>query len=143
MRSSRDCSDRWVVVLTTTAIVLGTPLAVRSGAAPSMRHPEAWTGAEWAGLGLHEKELYLSGFIAGAAAEQARAHAMARSSAPDSGALSSATVEMLRRAGQLRYSYAPSVYAAQIDDFYWWENHRARPIVDVMITLNRRMKEPQ
>jgi hypothetical protein len=133
---------------TTAAILAGTGLAVSSRAAPEPRHPVQWTGAEWAALGGREKELYLSGFIAGAAAEQARAVQAARRSAPDSSggdssARASATIARLKRAGQLEYSYAPSVYAAQIDDFYWWEDHRAWPIVDAMLTINRRMKEPQ
>lgn len=136
------------VALMACVMMLGTGLAVHSRAAPEPRHPVQWTGAEWAVLSGREKELYLSGFIAGAATEQARAAQAAPRRAPasasdDSSAHASATIAQLRRAGQLEYSYAPSVYAAQIDDFYWWEDHRAWPIVDVMDTINRRMKEPQ
>jgi hypothetical protein len=140
------------VAWTACAVMLGTGLAVESRAASEPKHPVLWTGAEWAALGGREKELYLSGFIAGAAAAQARASAgatvPARGTSDSRGGSSgdssaSATIARLRRAGQLEYSYAPSVYAAQIDDFYWWEDHRAWPIVDVMDTINRRMKEPQ
>jgi hypothetical protein len=136
------------VALTACAMVLGTGLAVSSRAAPEPRHPVQWTGAEWAALSGREKALYLSGFIAGAATAQARAAQAAPRRAPaspsgDSSARASATIAQLRRVGQLEYSYAASVYAAQIDDFYWWEDHRAWPIVDVMDTINRRMKEPQ
>ncbi|HEX6535733.1 MAG TPA: hypothetical protein VF041_14140 [Gemmatimonadaceae bacterium] len=104
------------------------------------RHPALLTGADWATFGFREKELYLSGFIAGAAAEQVRALATARTGAPDSAALASGAIEALHEAKQLYFSYAPSVYSAQIDDFYWWVNHADTPIVDVMITINRQMK---
>lgn len=104
------------------------------------RRPTMLTGQDWAGFGFREKELYLSGFLAGAGAEQTRALATASGTAPDSSAISSAAIERLHAAKQLRYSYAPSVYSAQIDDFYWWRNHVDVPIVDVMITINRQMK---
>lgn len=111
-----------------------------ASATPQPRHPALLTGADWARFGFREKELYLSGFIAGAGAEQARALAAERGGAVDSSAVSSGAIEMLHAAKQLRYSYAPSVYSAQIDDFYWWKNHTDTPIVDVMITINRQMK---
>jgi hypothetical protein len=131
-------------VALTAALVAGTALAVTGRAAPEPRHPVQWTDAEWTTLNVREKELYLSGFIAGAATEQARAAmTAARRGAGDSSAQSSATIERLRRSGQLEYSYAPSVYAAQIDDYYWWQDHRTQPIVDVLAAINRRMKEPQ
>lgn len=104
------------------------------------RRPTMLTGQDWAAFGFREKELYLSGFVAGAAAEQVRDLAAASGAAPDSSAVSSAAIERLHAARQLRYSYAPSVYSAQIDDFYWWKNHVDVPIVDVMIAINRQMK---
>lgn len=104
------------------------------------RGPTQLTGADWLAFGPKEKDAYLSGFIAGAAAEQVRAGAAADAGMPDSAAVSSGAIERLRSAKQLRFSYAASVYAVQIDDYYWWTDHRTTPIVDVMITLNRRMK---
>lgn len=44
---------------------------------------------------------------------------------------------------QLPYPYAPLVYSAQLDDFYWWANHADTPIVDVMIAVNRQMLAPR
>jgi hypothetical protein len=106
------------------------------------RHPALLTGADWAAFGSRGKEAYLTGFIAGAAAEQVRANAATSGQSSDSSAVSTGAVAKLLAARDLRFSYAPSVYAAQLDDFYWWENHRAVPIVDAMISINRRMKQP-
>jgi hypothetical protein len=112
--------------------------AASAGSGP--RGPTQLTGADWMAFGPKEKDAYLNGFIAGAAAEQVRAGAAADAGTPDSTAMSSGAIERLRSTKQLRFSYAPSVYAVQIDDYYWWTDHRTTPIVDVMITLNRRMK---
>ncbi len=124
-------------------VVLAAFGAIRHGAAAVQqpRHPVLLTGADWAAYGPQEKDAYLSGFIAGAAAEQARALAATAGDSVDSGAVVSSAIARLRNGKQLRFSYAPSVYAAQIDDFYWWVNHRDMPIVDVMITINRQMKD--
>ena len=89
------------------------------------------------------REAGASSSLAGAAAEQVRAAAAARGSAADSAAVSSAAIERLRAARQLAYPYAPSVYSAQLDDFYWWVNHADTPIVDAMITINRQMLAPE
>jgi hypothetical protein len=110
------------------------------------RHPALLTGADWTRFGSREKQLYLSGFIAGAAAERVRSMAAPRaadSASVDSAAVSSAAIERLRAAKQLPYPYAPSVYSAQLDDFYWWVNHADTPIVDAMITINRQMLTPE
>jgi hypothetical protein len=126
------------------AFAAGVEVAV---ARQQPRHPTLLTGADWRRFGLREKQLYLSGFIAGAAAERVRGMAAARGgaadSAADSAAVSSAAIERLRAAKQLPYPYAPSVYSAQLDDFYWWVNHVDTPIVDAMITINRQMLSPE
>jgi len=97
------------------------------------------TGEYWAGLTPAERQVYLSGFVAGAAAEQARAVANAAGRESDSAAVSSGAVADLRARHLLQYPFAPSVYSAQVDDFYWWSNHRDTPIVDAMIFFNREM----
>lgn len=112
-----------------------------AAAVPQPRHPVLLTGADWAAYGPKEKEAYLSGFIAGAAAEQGRALAVTAGDSVDTGAVVTSEIARLRNGHQLRFSYAPSVYAAQIDDFYWWVDHRDTSIVDVMIMINRQMKD--
>ena len=123
--------------------VLGAFAAGREGGPAAMqpRHPALLTGADWVAYGPKEKDAYLSGFIAGAGAEQARALAALAGDSLDSSAVSSSAITRLTDGKQLRFSYAPSVYSAQIDDFYWWEDHRGVPIVDVLITINRQMRD--
>ena len=123
--------------------VLGAFAAGRDSGLAAMqpRHPALKTGVDWAAYGPKEKGAYLSGFIAGAGAEQARALAALAGDSLDSSAVSSGAIARLANGKQLRFSYAPSVYSAQIDDFYWWEDHRDVPIVDVVITINRQLKD--
>jgi len=67
--------------------------------------------------------------LAGAAAEQARAAATA--------------IDTMRAQGTLRYRFAPHVYAAQIDDFYWWQDRVSVPIVDAMAQINGALGDQQ
>ena len=105
-------------------------------------HPVSFTGTEWMAYGSREKQAYLSGFVAGAAAEQVFASAGSAGNLPESTAVSSGAILRLRAGKQLHFPYAPSVYSAQLDDYYWWTDHRATRIVDVMITTNRQMLHP-
>ena len=100
--------------------VLGQP------AAPAPTHLD---GAYWKQLSAGEKQAYLAGFLAGAAAEQARAAAR--------------PIDTLRAQDALRYRFAPNVYAAQIDDFYWWQDRVRVPLVDAMIAINGAMDDQQ
>ncbi len=121
--------------------VTATTHAARAASmAQGERHPTLLTGADWSAFGPREKEAYVSGFLAGAAAEQAR-NAAAETGRSDSAAVSSRAITALRTAHALRFSYAPSVYESQIDDYYWWVNHSDTPIVDVMISINHQMRD--
>jgi hypothetical protein len=106
-------------------------------------HPALLTGIFWGQLRPAEKQAYLSGFIAGAAAEQARSVAAAEGRAQDSVAVSSHAIAKMRADRTLHFRFAVPVYAAQIDDFYWWENHASVPIVDAMIFFNGEMLKQQ
>jgi hypothetical protein len=130
------------------AALAGTALAPRSRATtddsfstPSTqdtttpRHPTLLAGAYWTHLSGAEKRVYLSGFLAGAAAEQARTAVAAVQPDDDTAAVAGA-VESLRTRHALRFPFAPQVYVAQLDDFYWWSNHTTVPIVDALITVN-------
>ena len=145
-RRRRGLVGRVVIAALAATALIGAAFGPGLGLASARqrpRHPTLLTGADWTQFGLREKQLYLSGFIAGAAAEQVRGMAAARGGASDSAAVSSAAIERLRAARQLPYPYAPSVYSAQLDDFYWWVNHADTPIVDAMITINRQMLAPE
>ena len=126
-------------------LTLGAAAAVgAAGAAAAARGTFAppaalLTGEYWSGLTPAERQIYLSGFVAGAAAEQVRGEAVAAGRERDSAAVSSGAVAALRERRALHFPFAPSVYSAQVDDFYWWSNHRETPIVDAMIFFNGEM----
>jgi hypothetical protein len=84
--------------------------------------PTRLDGTYWARLTPAEKRVYLQGFVAGAAAEQAKAAGV--------------PAESLRDRHALHFAFMPPVYAAQIDDFYWWQNHASTPIVEAMQQIN-------
>ena len=106
-------------------------------------HAALRAGAYWAGLSPAAKQVYLTGFLAGAAAEQVRAAAESAGRGGDSLAVSSRAIDELRVARKLQYRFAPPVYSAQVDDFYWWQNHTETPIVDALIFFNREMLKQQ
>ena len=130
------------------ALVIAGAMAVAmtSGAAMARQrdpHPTILAGAYWAQLRSNEKQIYLAGFLAGAAAEQVRGRAMAEGTSADSLAVSSHAIGELRAARELHFRFGTPVYSAQIDDFYWWQNHRDVPIVDAMIRFNGDMLKQQ
>jgi hypothetical protein len=117
--------------ITTVALVAGTVGLGAMGVLgqPAVPAPTHLGGAYWKQLSASEKQTYLAGFLAGAAAEQARAAATA--------------IDTLRVHSALRYPFAPHVYAAQIDDFYWWQDRVSVPIVDAMVQINGALDDQQ
>ena len=130
-------------------VALAVAVGVISGAAMARQqhqqqpHATLLAGAYWSQLRPAEKQIYLAGFLAGAAAEQVRGRAVSEGKAADSLAVSSQAISQLRAERGLQYRFAPAVYSAQIDDFYWWQNHRETPIVDAMIRFNADMLKQQ
>jgi hypothetical protein len=129
--------------MTSGAALARSPMARSSIARAQDPHPTQLAGAYWAQLRPNEKQIYLAGFLAGAAAEQVRARALSDGTSADSLAVSSHAIGELRAARSLQYRFATPVYSAQIDDFYWWQNHREVPIVDAMIRFNGDMLKQQ
>jgi hypothetical protein len=117
--------------ITTVALVAGTVGLGAMGVLgqPIVPAPTHLDGAYWKQLSAGEKQAYLSGFLAGAAAEQARATATA--------------IDTLRAHGALRYPFAPHVYTAQIDDFYWWQDRVSVPIVEAMVLIRGTLDDEQ
>lgn len=112
-------------------------LAAHHSPTDSLAHlpPTLLAGDYWTHLSPADKQVYLSGFLAGAGAEQARA-AVAGVHADDDTAAVAGALESLRTRHALRFTFVPQVYAAQLDDFYWWSNHATVPIVDALIMVN-------
>ena len=115
---------------------LGLVMLLGSGAMPvkGVQSPAQLAGRDWKGFGPREKEAYLAGFIAGAAAVRGNSAAESTDTTP------SKAIDVMRTAKQLPYPYSVSVYASQIDDYYWWENHLEVPIVDVMARTNFQLR---
>jgi hypothetical protein len=99
-----------------------TPASRAPGDSVPTAFPTRLDGTYWSHLTSAEKRIYLAGFVAGAAAEQAGAAGM--------------PADSLRGRHALDFAFAPSVYAAEIDDFYWWEDHTSTPIVEAMRQIN-------
>jgi hypothetical protein len=117
-----------------------------SSSTPAARaepHAALLAGAYWQKLSPAERQAYLTGFVAGAAAEQARSRAEQSGRATDSAAVSSGAIDALRSARALHFRFAPHVYSAQVDDFYTKSDRAATPIVDAMIFFNREMLKQQ
>lgn len=115
---------------------LGLGIVLGSGPIParSLQSPAQLAGRDWQKFGPKEKEAYLAGFIAGAATVRSGGGAVSTDTTP------SRAIDVMRAAKELPFPYSVSVYASQIDDFYWWQNHLDIPIVDVMARTNLQLQ---
>ena len=113
---------------------LGILLGSDAMSAKPVKSPAQLAGRDWQGFGPKEKEAYLAGFISGAATAQCSSTAVSTDTTP------SKAIDVMRAAKQLPYPYSVSVYASQIDDYYWWENHLDVPIVDVLARTNFQLR---
>jgi hypothetical protein len=135
----------------TAVLVLAMPaLAFAAGRATAREatrqaapHVTQLDGTYWKSLVPDERQVYLAGFITGAAAEEIRAAAASLGHARDSAAVSAAAIADWRATHGLNFRFAPSVYSAQLDDYYWWSNHNTIPIVDVLVRTNGEMLKQQ
>lgn len=98
-----------------------------------------YDGRAWAAFAPREKQAYVAGFLGGAGLSDAAA---VTGASADSGAIHHA-LDSLYRAGALRFAYGEMVYATQLDEFYWWENHVPVPIYLELRELNEKMRKGQ
>jgi hypothetical protein len=120
-----------IVVIAGMAL-LGGGLVMGAGAA--QRSPR-WTvldGRDWTDFAPKEKEAYVAGFLAGAA--------NAAVTAADT-AVIRATVDSLYRTGALQFPFGHMVYANQLDEFYWWDNHVPTPLYLALSSINERLRQ--
>jgi hypothetical protein len=125
--------------LATGLVVLlgGAATVVVARALPPEQGQHDWLDADgdrWRGLSPEARMAYTEGFLVGAAVGQAAAGAPEG----DSAAVRR-TLDSLARGG-LRFPYAPNVYGARIDDYFWWENHRTLPIWHAFEEVNHDLK---
>ena len=114
------------------AALLGTGLAVEARAAQEPRRWVMLDGRDWTQFAPQQKQAYVAGFLAGAAA--------AATSNPDTAVIRS-TVDSLHKAGGLRFPLGHMVYATQLDEFYWWDNHIPIPLYLALSSINQRMNQ--
>jgi hypothetical protein len=98
----------------------------------------AWLSADgrsWRALSADSKEAYLAGFLAGTALTQA----LEQGAADSAGLVQH--LDSLSRSG-FRFPYAPSVYGARLEDYYWYEDHRSLPIWHALLEVNYRLTSP-
>jgi len=114
------------------AALLGGTLVVGASAA---EQPARWTaldGRDWTEFAPRQKEAYVAGFLAGAA--------NAAVSSTDT-AVIRATVDSLYRTGALQFPFGHMVYANQLDEFYWWDNHVPTPLYLALSAINQRLRQ--
>ena len=120
--------------LASAAFLAGATITHQSG-----RPWRSYDRQEWQGFTSGEKQSYLAGFLAGAGLTQAEA--VAGGVNADSGRVA-AVLDSLDRAGALHFAHGGSVYAAQLSDFYWWEDHRTIRLYLALRHINQGMRRP-
>jgi hypothetical protein len=121
-------------------IALGASLALSlpgtrpTGAAAQTRSPVALTGNDWDKMSPDERQGYIAGFIAGAAAHQASG---GKTTMP--GARVAAEAARLKKAGSLHFKFGENVYRSHIDDYFFYQNRRVQPLIQVIVGVNSQM----
>lgn len=111
--------------------------ALAAGRGTALQAPPSWAalgGREWTRYAPGEKQAYVAGFLAGGAVADAE-----RAGAQDTAALRR-VVDSLFRGGGLRFPFGHVVYATQLDEFYWWDNHVPVPLYLALRDVNVRLK---
>ncbi len=114
------------------AALLGGGLVVGARASEQPRRWTALDGRDWTEFAPREKEAYVAGFLAGAA--------NAAVSTSDT-AVIRRTVDSLYRTGALQFPFGHMVYANQLDEFYWWDNHVPTPLYLALSAINQRLRQ--
>jgi len=114
------------------AALLGGGLVMGASAAQEPRRWTALDGRDWTQFAPKEKEAYVAGFLAGAA--------NAAASTGDTAVIRT-TVDSLYRTGALQFPFGHRVYANQLDEFYWWDNHVPIPLYLAMSSINQRLRQ--
>jgi hypothetical protein len=114
------------------AVVLGAGLAIEARAAQEPRRWVILDGRDWIQFAPQQKQAYVAGFLAGAAA--------AAATNPDTIVIRR-TVDSLYQAGGLLFPLGHMVYATQLDEYYWWDNHIPIPLYLALSSINQRMNQ--
>jgi hypothetical protein len=112
------------------AALLGAGLV---GGARAAQEPRSWVtldGRDWTQFAPREKQAYVAGFLAGAAA--------AATNTPDTAGIRT-SVDALYRAGGLQFPFGHMVYATRLNEFYWWDNHIPIPLYLALSSINQQL----
>lgn len=117
------------------AAVVATALVVASAAAQPTRTPWELDGRDWKAMSESQKMAFLGGVIAGAAFTRILADS------PAGDAEMGGPGRELRRTGRLPFQYAPSVYKARVEDFYFYTDRLPTPIVKTLYLIERELRD--
>ncbi len=92
-------------------------------------------GYAWRALAEPEKLALLQGFLAGAGFEAGMALS------PTEDGPSPEALEAMRRQGRLRFPYAPNVYKARLEDFYYYQDRRSMPLYRALLLITDQIRK--
>ncbi len=96
-------------------------------------NPLEWDGHRWSEFSPPEKEAFLGGFLAGAAASQA--YGVLTDTVFDPEGLAT-QIGQLRTEAALNFPYGLNLYHARLHDYYFYIDRRERPIYRAIAELN-------
>jgi hypothetical protein len=108
-------------------------------------------GSYWQALSGKEKDAYVRTFLSGALSAQVKEIAVSAHRNAGSAEVQTEVqtevwdriVDSLRASHAVRFPFAATVYVAQLDDFYWWQDHMAVPVDDALLRINAQMEAQQ
>jgi hypothetical protein len=123
---------RAVAMAVASAALLGGSFVAGARAAQEPRRWVTLDGRDWTQFAPREKQAYVAGFLAGAS--------QGRVSSRDTAVIRT-TVDSLYRTGALAFPFGHMVYANQLDEFYWWDNHVPIPLYLALPAINHRLRQ--
>ncbi len=108
-------------------------LLAGTGKAAEFRHPAEYDGTLWKAMSEEEKMAYLAGFLAGITLEQ-----VLSSGAQDQEVRE--RIMALRAEGRLHFPFAPHVYKARLEDYYFYQDHLQKTIPEALLEINRHLR---
>jgi hypothetical protein len=141
------------------------PVRAREGAGRDMARDTgvlghaSHDGSYWQALSGKGKDAYVREFLGGVLSEQVREIAVPRQRSAGSAdgrrevrtevptevptEVRDKIVDSLRASHAVRFPFAATVYVAQLDDFYWWQDHKAVTVDDALHRINAQMEAQQ
>jgi hypothetical protein len=118
---------------------LGVGLALALTAAAAGEAPSSlfgYDGHRWKALSENEKMALLTGFLIGGAVAEGMQAAPSSADVP-----APETLEALRRQSRLRFSFAPNVYKARLEDFYFYQDRLSVPFYRALWLINEQLQQ--